>query len=247
MPFRSPKKVLQQRRVLLLALYVLKRRGHGSPPKAQVLRFIDWQKLMNVPADDLGLRSTGDEVWQNDLAWKREDIKEDGLLDMPERGIWHLTKKGEEEVEAWAQRVKELAEAQPNFAQRYESGTTDDLGYEYYVTPKVFEFALKTLRPRKALIFDQGESLERSIARERPATMSALPRSMEASNSGVIPSWSSSHCSSHSRSFSTSLTFRCDIAASISPTVLIASRIKLELLQINDSQRTSMVQSRKNH
>src|SRR5260370_35048521 len=78
MPLRSPQKVRQQRRVLLLALYILKRRGHDRPPKKQVLNFISWQRLMHVPADDSDLRSTGDEIWENDLAWKRADLKKDG-------------------------------------------------------------------------------------------------------------------------------------------------------------------------
>ena len=68
---------------VLLALYVLKRRGHDRPRKARVLNFISWNRLMHVPADDSGLRSTGDEIWENDLAWKRANLKEEGLTDMP--------------------------------------------------------------------------------------------------------------------------------------------------------------------
>lgn len=59
---------------------------------------------MHVPTEDEDARSTGDAVWENDLAWKREDLKEQGLLRMPERGIWQISEHGEREVEAWAGR-----------------------------------------------------------------------------------------------------------------------------------------------
>jgi len=49
----------------------------------------------------------------------------------------------------------------------------------------------KSASPRRAS--DYGRTV-----RERPAARSALPRSIEAANSGVISIWSSSHCSSHS-------------------------------------------------
>ena len=98
---------------------------------------------MHVPADDSDLRSTGDEIWENDLAWKRADLKKDGLLDMPEWNSWHLTKRGEEDVEAWAQRVKELHDKDPKFADNYKFDPSDELCFEFYITPKAFEFAMK--------------------------------------------------------------------------------------------------------
>ena len=127
----------------MLALYILKRRGHDRPSKKQVLNFISWNRLMHVPADDSDLRSTGDEIWENDLAFRRADLKDDGLLDKPDWNVWHLTKRGEENVQAWAHRIKELHDKDPNFADNYKFDPTDELSFEFYITPKAFEFAMK--------------------------------------------------------------------------------------------------------
>jgi hypothetical protein len=143
MPFRSPQKVKQQRRVLLLALYLLKRRyGVDPPPKYQVLNFISLRRLMHVPADDSDYRSTGDEIWENDLAWKRADLKKDGLLDMPKYGFWQITKRGEEDVEAWAQHVKEISDKDPTFAERFKFDPNHS-DFEFYMTPETFKWAVK--------------------------------------------------------------------------------------------------------
>lgn len=150
MKLKSPRKVKQQRRVLLLALYLLKNRfGVGRPPKRRVLRFVRSEQLMHVPANEEARRSTGEAVWENDLAWKREDLKEQGLLRMPEHGIWQLTEHGEREVEAWAQRVKEMSEKQPDWAADLrahsdpEAEFDDDFHYEYYITEQTVRWALK--------------------------------------------------------------------------------------------------------
>lgn len=103
MPIRAPQKVKQQRRVLLLALCLLKHRYNvANPPKRQVLNFISLRHLMHVPADDSDLRSIGDEIWENDLAWRRADLKTEEFIE----GDWQITTKGEAEVESWARRVK---------------------------------------------------------------------------------------------------------------------------------------------
>ena len=91
MPLQSPQKVKQQRRVLLLALYLLKRRGYDRPKKKQVLNFISMRHLMHVPADDSDYRQTGDEIWENDLAFRRADLKSEGFIEMPDHGIWAIT------------------------------------------------------------------------------------------------------------------------------------------------------------
>ena len=141
MPIRAPQKVKQQRRVLLLALYLLKHRyNEANPPKRQVLNFISLRHLMHVPADDSDLRSTGDEIWENDLAWRRADLKTEEFIE----GDWQITTKGEAEVESWARRVKELTDADPRWTERFKFDPTDDLcDFEFYVTPNTYEWALK--------------------------------------------------------------------------------------------------------
>lgn len=150
MRLKSHKKVKQQRRVLLLALYILKKRhGVSAPPKKQVIGFIEIHRLMHVPEGDLLLRSSGEPVWKNDLSWKREDLKENGLLQMPQHGVWQLTKLGEQEVEAWALRVKEVTEKRPDWAKEMkvqseqENEVSGDFHFEFYITENTVREALK--------------------------------------------------------------------------------------------------------
>ena len=140
----------QQRRVVLLALFLLKNRfGDHRPLKRKVLRFIRSQHLLHVPQADEDTRSTGDPVWANDLAWKREDLKEQGLLRMPEHGVWQITEHGEGEVEAWALRVKEMTDSKPDWVSDFkahsdpEAEFDDDFHYEYYRTEDTIRWALK--------------------------------------------------------------------------------------------------------
>lgn len=104
---------------------------------------------MHVPTDDEDTRSTGDAIWENDLAWKREDLKEQGLLRMPEHGVWQITEHGEREVETWAQRVKEMTEKRPDWVADFtvhsdpEAEFEDDFYYEYYITEETVRWALK--------------------------------------------------------------------------------------------------------
>lgn len=104
---------------------------------------------MHVPAEDEDNRSTGESVWENDLAWKREDLKEQGLLRMPEHGIWQITEHGERNVESWAQRVKKFTEDRPDWIADFkahsdpEAEFDDDFHSEYYITEETVRCALK--------------------------------------------------------------------------------------------------------
>ena len=104
---------------------------------------------MHIPSDDENTRSTGDTVWENDLAWKREDLKTEGLLKMPEHGIWQITEYGEREVEAWAQRVKKMTESKPNWTADFKAHSNpevefdEDFHYEYYITEETVRCAIQ--------------------------------------------------------------------------------------------------------
>lgn len=150
MKLQSPRKVKQQRRVLLLALYLLKNRfGDHHPPKRKVLRFVQSQHLMHIPSEDKDMRSTGEAIWQNDLAWKREDLKERGFLLPSEHDAWRISEHGEREVEAWAQRVKDTTEKWPDWVADFKAHSgpyaefDDDFHYEYYITEETVRWALK--------------------------------------------------------------------------------------------------------
>lgn len=150
MILKSQIKVKQQRRVLLLALYLLKNRfGDRRPTKRKVFRFILSQGLMHVPKGDNDIRSTGETVWENDLAWRREDLKEEGLLLKSEHGIWQMSEKAEREVEAWAERIKQMADSTPDWVADFkahadpEAEYDDEYHYEYYITEETIRWAIK--------------------------------------------------------------------------------------------------------
>ncbi|MGO8932045.1 MAG: winged helix-turn-helix domain-containing protein [Limisphaerales bacterium] len=55
------------------------------------------------------------EVRKHDLPWARNALREEGLLRMPQRGIWQITEAGERDVEAWAQRVKKMTDSKADW------------------------------------------------------------------------------------------------------------------------------------
>lgn len=150
MKWKTPRKVIQQNEILLLALYLLKNcLGIHSPPKPKVLSFIRANRLMHIPETDYAARSNRETTWENDLSWKRENLKEQGFLLMPQVGIWQLTDKGEREVEAWADRVKRKIEANPNWRAIINGHTApaaefdNDIHVEFYLTETAVGWALK--------------------------------------------------------------------------------------------------------
>lgn len=107
-------KVKQQRFILRLALYLLQANGYYSPKKKQVLNFIKFKNLMKISECEKQKRYEDDldEIWENDIAWKRKDLFDDGLVDSPERGKWRLTRIGIEEIESKKESWKKLKDLQ---------------------------------------------------------------------------------------------------------------------------------------
>jgi hypothetical protein len=139
----------QKRRVLLLALYLLKDCGIDRPHKQQVFDFIRQHDLMRIPSEDEGFRKAGEEIWKHDLSWMRNTLKNDGFLRYRERGIWELTDAGERDVKAWAQRMRLLSESKPNWADNFESHSNSDAEYdvelhrEFYITETAVRWGIK--------------------------------------------------------------------------------------------------------
>lgn len=102
---REPRKLQitrQQQHVLLLALFLLKHILHQPrPEKRQVINFIRIRKLILIREEDRQPVSTGEEAWENSLAWQRSVLRDNGSLAMPERGIWQITLSGEDRLLEW--------------------------------------------------------------------------------------------------------------------------------------------------
>lgn len=77
-------KVRQQRAALRVALYVLRQNGFDRPKKKKhVLNFIRLKRLLQFPPRELIKRDDEDvdEIWANDIAWKRKNLFGDGEVD----------------------------------------------------------------------------------------------------------------------------------------------------------------------
>jgi hypothetical protein len=92
----------QRRMVLLLVLFILKYKyGKSWPDKTQVTNFVSIHQLLRLRPEDRKKVSTGEEAWVNKLAWTRNDLKDSGLLQMPETGVWAITPSGEDAALKW--------------------------------------------------------------------------------------------------------------------------------------------------
>jgi hypothetical protein len=149
MKLKSRGTTKQKRRILLLALYLLKTLGVHRPHKQQVLSFIRSRELMHISPEDNNYREAGEEVWKHDLSWLRNTLKNEGLLKMPEYGIWQIAEAGEKDVQLWAMRIKEMVERRPNWAEDFkahsdpESEFDDEFHYEFYITEEAVRWGIK--------------------------------------------------------------------------------------------------------
>jgi len=92
----------QQKHILLLALFLLKHaQGKVRPLKRQVISFIDIKNLILIREEDRRTVATGEEAWENSIAWRRADLVAEGCLTMPARGEWQITAAGERRVIDW--------------------------------------------------------------------------------------------------------------------------------------------------
>ncbi|MGA2661070.1 MAG: winged helix-turn-helix domain-containing protein [Verrucomicrobiota bacterium] len=150
MKVKSPGTTNQKRRIVLAALYILsKYQGVHRPHKQRVLDFVRSAGLMHIPPRDENYRLAGEEVWKHDLSWARNALRDEGLLRMPERGIWEITELGERGVQAWAQRVKKTTDGKQNWVSDFkahsgpEAEFDEEFHYEYYITEETVRWALK--------------------------------------------------------------------------------------------------------
>ena len=112
----------QQEHILLLALFMLKHKvKKDSPPKKQVLGFIRIRGLIQVREWSNERLSNGDLAWENDIAWRRQDLKDNYYLRMPETGLWQITKLGEDRLLRWATLVHYYLEAHESLEGRLDA------------------------------------------------------------------------------------------------------------------------------
>lgn len=78
--------------IALLRLLAKLPGGRGSTD--DVCRRFEKEYQHRIPDKDRGERSDGNEIWNNNVRWCRNYLKQRGLLDGSQRGIWQITQEG---------------------------------------------------------------------------------------------------------------------------------------------------------
>jgi restriction endonuclease Mrr len=112
----------QQKHILLLALFLLKY-AHGKPHplKRHVIGFIDTKNLITIRPEDRKIVATGEEAWENSIAFRRADLKAEGCLTMPDIGVWQITPAGERRLIEWCAVMNEFVALHPDWEKRLDS------------------------------------------------------------------------------------------------------------------------------
>lgn len=71
----------------------------GQGEAAQVRRLFERRYGDQIPQDHHKTRRGGEIVWENNVNWCRNYLRERGFLDKPRTGIWRITKAGRQWVE----------------------------------------------------------------------------------------------------------------------------------------------------
>lgn len=134
-------KVKQEKRVLLLALYILKKKhGFANVRKRHALNFIKGKHLMKIPEDERAMRSDYDEIWENDIARKRQDLVDSGRIEkLRDVDAWQISEKGIVEVEDWAKHVQAFTQMKDDWRKDLDGMSEDDI----YLSVESVEWLLR--------------------------------------------------------------------------------------------------------
>ena len=140
---------------MLLALFMLKHKVKQSkPPKSQVLGYIRVKKLVLLVESDLE-RVSGNQIsWENDFAWRRNDLNETLEMSTPENGIWRITDAGEVRILEWITLLFHFAELRPDWESKLE-GFRSIFGERVIISPSAVEIALEAYELAKAKFPDR--------------------------------------------------------------------------------------------
>ncbi len=106
----------QQKHILLLALFLLKH-AHSKPRplKGRVINFIEANRLLIIRPEDRRVVATGETAWENRIAFRRADLRAEGCLTMPHRGMWQITPAGEQRLLEWCVVMNEFVTQHPDW------------------------------------------------------------------------------------------------------------------------------------
>ncbi len=87
----------------------------GQGVAGEVRRLFEKKYHRLIPDEHRGSRSGGMIVWDNNVAWSRLRLKQNGFLDMPRRGIWRITDAGRQWLKenSQATRIKRIQRKRP--------------------------------------------------------------------------------------------------------------------------------------
>ena len=101
----------QQKNILLLALFLLKHaHGKAQPLKRHVIAFIDTKNLIIVRPEDRRTVATGEEAWENSIAFRRADLKAEGCLTSPFRFFLAISRMSRKSRPIWVEHFIDATE-----------------------------------------------------------------------------------------------------------------------------------------
>ena len=119
---RTVQRTRQQKHILLLALFLLKHdQKMSSPERRYVTKFIGFRNLITIREEDRKIVSTGEEAWENSIAFRREDLKEEGCLEMPRHGVWKITPLGEKRIIEWCALIHYFVAVRPKWQEQMDA------------------------------------------------------------------------------------------------------------------------------
>ena len=143
----------------------------GQGATAEVCRLFEERYGHLIPDEHRDLRSNGTPIWDNNVRWSRQHLKQYGFLDASKRGIWQITDAGRQWLKENpnARRIKGVPRRSPQRSRRRSSKKAPRPG----ITLEMLE------QTRKAMPADQfrkvwGTLYDQLLAAERAKAITTV-------------------------------------------------------------------------
>jgi len=106
------------------------------------------KRVLQFPEVELGRRHETDldEIWANDIAWKRKELFQDGRIDSPEKGLWRITETG----------IRKIEEKKPDWLVLNDPARRDAFLKDLdYCTPELIDWMIKIANGESLLLAKQ--------------------------------------------------------------------------------------------
>jgi restriction endonuclease Mrr len=165
----------------LALLYLLYKLPDGQGKTREVCRLFEEEYKHRIPQKDYALRpSNGDPVWENNVRWCRNYLKQRGFLDGSKRGIWRITEDGRRWVEDHpnATRIPGTPPREKHSGSRTRS--SDSSSSRRATTQASHDISLETIRQIRQLLPEEqfrqtlGSLYDQLVAEERAKAITKI-------------------------------------------------------------------------